>query len=412
MASIYSNILSSDELEYLNNHPEVISAKERLDLKHSGMVYFSVPITQIIHDTLKTRFGLNLSINAQIPMRWIKGDTAPHIDSGSSKFKNTFLVYLNDSPGQLIIDENAYSIQYNTGFSFNEGIIHKTENTENVPRLLLGPMNEYIQPVGRSPGIYYYSTQADAVNLVYNNELGGYVGELGFGGYGNYVIDGSFGYISWRIASSSDGTSSQSGVYTNGDTLNRYRPDGNEGYYYLYPSTPCFLEGTTVLCQVDGNEQYVHVEQLKKGTLVKTSLNGFKPVVLVGKGTIQNLDNDQRTENRLYKCCTSKYNDLKENLYITGGHSILEFPITEKQKQDTIKHLGKLYVTDNKYRIMACIDERAETWISKGTYTIWNFALEHNNEKINYGVYVNGGLLVETCCINFLKFKSNMELIN
>jgi len=79
---------------------------------------------------------------------------------------------------------------------------------------------------------------------------------------------------------------------------------------------------------------------------------------------------------------------------------------------DTIKHLGKLYVTDNKYRIMACIDERAEPWISKGTYTIWNFALEHNNEKINYGVYVNGGLLVETCCINFLKFKSNMELIN
>jgi len=411
MASIYTNILSSHELDYLNNHPEVISAKERLDLKQSGMVYFSVPITEVIHDTLQSKFGLNLPINAEIPMRWIKGDTAPHIDSGSSKFKNTFLVYLNDSPGQLVIDENAYPIQYNTGFSFNEGIIHKTQNTEHVPRLLLGPMNEYIQPVGRDTGIYYYSTQADAVNLVYNNELGGYVGELGFGGYGNYIIDLSFGYTSWRIASSSDGTSSQSNVYNIGNTLNRYRPDGNEGYYYLYPSNPCFLEGTNVLCQVDNIEKYVPVEQLKKGTLVKTILNGFKPVLLVGKGNIQNLDNDERTEHRLYKCCTTKYPDLKEDLYITGEHSILEFPITEKQKEDIIKHLGKLYVTDKKYRLMACLDERAEPWNSNGIYPIWHFALENDDLNTNYGVYVNGGLLVETCSINFLKNKSNMDVI-
>ena len=401
MSAIYENILSSEELDYLNNHPDVIIAKEKLDLKQSGMVYFSLPITQVIRDTLHTRFGLNLPINTQLPMRWIKGDTAPHVDVGSSKFKNTYLVYLNDSPGELVIDENAYPIQNNSGFVFNEGVPHRTQHTDNVPRLLLGPMNELIEPVGGSlPGIYYYPTEADAINLT--NNLG----------YSDYTIDGIFfGYTSWRIASSSDGTSSQSVVYNNGAVLNRYKPDNNEAYYNLYPSTPCFLEGTKVLCQVDGDEKYIPIEQLKKGTLVKTSLNGIKSVVLIGKGTIYNSGDDKKTENRLYKCSTSKYSQLNEDLYITGGHSILEFPITEKQKEDIIKHLGKLYVTDKKYRLMACLDERAEPWNSNGIYPIWHFALENNDQYSNYGVYVNGGLLVETCSINFLKNKSNMLVI-
>jgi hypothetical protein len=59
---------------------------------------------------------------------------------------------------------------------------------------------------------------------------------------------------------------------------------------------------------------------------------------------------------------------------------------------------------------MAFLDERAEPWISKGEYTIWHFALENTDLNMNYGVYANGGLLVETSFINFLKKKSNMEI--
>jgi hypothetical protein len=105
------------------------------------------------------------------------------------------------------------------------------------------------------------------------------------------------------------------------------------------------------------------------------------------------------------------YPDLKEELYLTGCHSILQFPITDKQKEDTIKHLGKLFITDNKYRLMAHIDERAEPWNAEGEYTIWHLALEHADITMNYGIYVNGGLLVETCSIRFLKNKSNMTLV-
>jgi hypothetical protein len=395
MSSIYTNVLSVEELNYLNNLPEVLAAKSSLDSRPSGMVYFSVTITNVIRDSLNARFGLHLSVDSQIPMRWIKGDTAPHVDVGASNFKNTYLLYLNDSPGNVVIDSQSYPIEANTGFVFNEGLSHETQYTENVPRLLLGPMNELTEPVGAA--LAYYPTEADALN---------YTNQLGFGA--SFVVGdgGPFGgYTSWRLAANSNGSSPQNIVYVNGDTLN------NDGSYYLYPSAPCFLEGTTILCQVDGVEKYVPVEQLKKGALVKTSLDGYKPVVLLGKGTIQNPDNDERTENRLYKCSTSKYPELKEDLYITGCHSILVFPITEKQKEDTIKHLGNLFVTDKKYRLMACVDERAEPWNSKGEYTIWHLALENPDEKMNYGVYANGGLLVETCSINFLKNKSNMECL-
>ena len=506
MTSFYTNVLTSEEVHYLNNLPEVLTAKASLDSRASGKVYFSVAITDSIRATLQSRFGLDLSAYSSIPMRWIKGDTRPHVDVGASNFQNTYLLYLNDSPGELIVDAQTYPIQANSGLVFNEGLSHETRSTVNIPRLLLGPMNEFAEPVGGPSNTYdiqislpapsnlvvfngyfivdnltnivqnFYDSTDPNTNILSNGNTGGpsYLYEPGWlsfdsdgcnitnfphsygtipgdynmrgdttsstgnidglgtftfkfytnridyypteadaladtnsiGNTGSFVVGyGYFGpYTSWRIASNSFGSSSQSIVYSNGDILE------TDGHYFLYPTVPCFLEGTTILCQVEGVEKYVPVEELRKDTLVKTSLHGFKKVFGVGKGTIQNPGDDSRIENRLYKCSPSKYPELKNDLYMTGCHSILEFPITDKQKEDTIKHLGKLFVTDKKYRLMACVDERAEPWNSEGTYTIWHFALENDNEKMNYGVYANG-LLVETCTINYLKNKSNLSLI-
>jgi len=396
MTSIYEDVLSNEELQYLKNLPEVLAAKASLDSRPSGMVYLSVPVTNEIRTALQSRFGLHLPVGSSIPMRWMKGDTAPHVDTGASDFQNTYLLYLNDSPGELIVDSTSYPIHANTGFVFNEGVRHETQGTGAVPRLLLGPMNELAEPVG---GLvtFYFPSEADA--LAYTNIIAQ---------FGSYTVQDVSGITSWRIASSSTGPSPQNIVYNVGDTLTG---DGITDFYYLYPSAPCFLEGSTILCQVDGVEKYVPIEHLTPGTLVKTSLNGYKPVVLLGNGPLYNPGTDERTENRLYKCSPSKYPQLTDDLYITGCHSILEFPITDKQKADTIKHLGRLFVTDSKYRLMACVDDRAEPWNAEGTYTIWHFALEHQDERMNYGVYANGGLLVETCSLYFLKNKSNMSIV-
>lgn len=755
--------LSPDDLDYIQSIPDVLLAKEKLAIfENNGSVYFKITLTEGLKSTLSTRLGLNLSGITEIPMRWIKGDTVRHADKGESDFTNTYLVYLTDSSGEFVLDDMAFPIQKNQGFIFSEGILHETMNTGSMPRLLLGPMNEFAQPVGASVSlqdIYYFSSQsaAEAVDIsdtagMLNNSLGisstytvghrdavfkviwciasdnsgnlllgstdpcirkitpngvvstlagnkdtwGFAdgpattalfqgisgiavhpdgsiyvsdtlnsrirkidtsgnvttvagdGNQGGGGAGNiqsignanfnypqgitldssnniivadtvnncirviefssglvktiaggtsdgysdglalnslftnpydvkisadglsiyvadtfnFVIrrislsvpntydlnlpsdvitvggDGTTGYLdgvhpntkyylptsiaihpdntggnqilvadrnnacirliqdpivsaassftiaglstnplftdgigldvgfgglnyltfdpsgnliiadyyhiskisaatvttvaggdvttlqgvagygykdtnvalptnNWKIASSSTGSSSQVVIWTNGQTLDA------SGTYFLYPmpsGSVCFLEGTSVLCFLEGKEQYVPVEKLTKGTLVRTLRDGYKKVELIAKEEMSNPGTDERIEQRLYKCSTSRYPELTSDLYLTGCHSILVDTITSDEKAQLIKHLDRIFVTDKKYRLIACVDERAEPWNSEGTYTVWHFALEHGNAKMNYGVFVNGGLLVESCSKHVLQNKSNMVL--
>jgi hypothetical protein len=134
-------------------------------------------------------------------------------------------------------------------------------------------------------------------------------------------------------------------------------------------------------------------------------------VELIGKATMKNVGDSERVEDRLYKLSPSNYPELKEDLFITGAHSILVDTITDKEREELTQQLGQIFVTDGKYRLTAMVDQRSEPWNSEGTYTVWHFALENSNIKTNYGVYANGGLLVETCSINTMRTKSNLTLV-
>jgi hypothetical protein len=96
MAFVFQNILSDDDINYLNQLPEVAEAKIRLDTSVSEKIYFNIPITESIRKTLSEKFSIDLQGISRIPMRWIKGDTLPHIDKGISDFENTYLIYIND----------------------------------------------------------------------------------------------------------------------------------------------------------------------------------------------------------------------------------------------------------------------------------------------------------------------------
>ena len=401
MTSIFSNVFSNEDIEYLTQLPEVIDAKSKMHpTSNSSVVYFKISLTETIRTSLLTKLGLDCSNVSEIPMRWVKGDMETHVDIGSDDFTKTYLVYINNNPGEFIIDNTSYNITANTGFVFDEGLEHKTINTGTVPRLLLGPINEFAKEVGAPYSILYYDNYADAYAMSGNYIAGGYSFVIG-----TSILYGSIGtYTSWRVAA---GDYLPTGLYNNGFDLSTF----GSSTYYLYPSTPCFLEGTNVLCQVDGIDKYIPIETISKETLVKTSRDGYKKVEFIGKGNIENPGNDERIENRLYKCSPSNYHELTEDLYITGCHSILVDKLTEEQSEKTIQQLGELFVTDGKFRLISCIDERAEPWNSEGGYTIWHIALENKDVKMNYGIFVNGGLLVETCSINFLQNRSNMTII-
>jgi hypothetical protein len=175
-------------------------------------------------------------------------------------------------------------------------------------------------------------------------------------------------------------------------------------------SFTCFKEGTKILT----DKGYKSIENLKPKDLVKTLYNGYKPIYMIGKRKIYHVANTtERIKDQLYKCSSTEYPEIGEggDVIITGCHCILvdEFA-NDEQRQNTIKVNGKIYVTDRKYRLPICLDEKASVYEHPGEYTIYHLALENEDYYMNYGIYANG-LLIESCSKRYLKEKSNMELI-
>lgn len=170
------NVFEKECIESILKLPKVKEAKERIEIRGKGSEYFNVDATPEILSHLHANMGLDLAVT-RIPMRWIKGDTVPHIDTGAQSFNTTHLVYLTESPGSLIIHGDSYPIRQGCGFTFSEGLSHATTGTGNEPRLLLGPLNDEGFPVGIS-GIYA-DGQTDTVYV--KQESGNIYGRINSG---------------------------------------------------------------------------------------------------------------------------------------------------------------------------------------------------------------------------------------
>jgi hypothetical protein len=156
----YQDVLTIEEINYLMNLPEVQKAKENIDkLESNGFVYFSISLTPAIKQKISTVFNIDLYSLDSIPMRWIKGDTEPHVDNSVRDFEKTHLVYLTDSTGQFVIHENTYPITKGTAYIFEEGLNHETIGTGLESRLLMGPMSEKGLAVGAGVSIVGTSGQ-------------------------------------------------------------------------------------------------------------------------------------------------------------------------------------------------------------------------------------------------------------
>lgn len=396
MAKFFSGLFSTADLD------QVITSDDVQGALAAGRTYFSAHIPDTMKAALKDATGLDLSSMDRVPMRWLRGDMRPHVDRGAGEFDNTYLAYLTPVSGEFIVGGEVRALEQGLVAKFAEGLSHETRGTGDEPRLLLGPMSEAGQPVGGT-FITYFPTQADA--LAYSNVLGYNSSDFVVG---NVTSGTNGGYTSWRIASNSSGPANQAVVYTNGQTLT-----GTPfvSYYYLYPASPCFLEGTTVLCEVEGKEVYKPIQDIRRGDKVKTAEEGFKAVGLIGHSSYSNPEGLNRVEARLYVCRKCVYPVLTEDLIVTGCHSILVDVLTDAQREATVAAAGKVFVTGKKYRLMAHLDERAEPWASPGEHKVWHLALDDADIMRNYGIYVNGGLLVESTSIRFLRDKSNMTLI-
>lgn len=136
------------ELQFL---PEVLAAHDTLQGQTS--VSFTAPVNAEIRQILSEAFQIDFTNVAQIPFRWIRGDTAPHVDRGYTDFERTYLVYLTDGEGEFRLGDQSYPIEAGTSFSFPEGLTHEVVGAGDSTRLLLGPMSEQGFAVGITQGL-------------------------------------------------------------------------------------------------------------------------------------------------------------------------------------------------------------------------------------------------------------------
>jgi hypothetical protein len=170
----------------------------------------------------------------------------------------------------------------------------------------------------------------------------------------------------------------------------------------------CFKEDTKILT-IQG---YVPIQELRRGDLIKTLNHDYKKIYKIACSQIQHYFSYTRNKDQLYICNKEKYEELFEDLIITGGHSILvdEFKNQEEKEKNKQLFFGEIFKTDDKYRLLACVDERASVYEKEGCYNIYHFALENKDYYVNNGVYANG-LLVETCSKRYLTEISDMTII-
>ena len=93
---------------------------------------------------------------------------------------------------------------------------------------------------------------------------------------------------------------------------------------------------------------------------------------------------------------------------ITGCHAILVEEITDQHRKELIDIMGRIFATDDKYRLIAHVDERTVPYEKEGLCRIWHLALDNNDYYMNYGIYANG-LLVESTSKRFLDEYKVME---
>lgn len=153
MASSFSNVLSTEDIDSILNMSDVINARTQL-LNGKNKIDFTIHLSESVKQKLLDTMGLDLMTVTDVPMRWIRGDTVSHADVGAHQFDNTYLVYLTDSAGALDVDGQSYPISKGVAYVFPQGLMHGSSNTGDEPRLLLGPMSN----TGISVGIVFTPT--------------------------------------------------------------------------------------------------------------------------------------------------------------------------------------------------------------------------------------------------------------
>lgn len=170
----------------------------------------------------------------------------------------------------------------------------------------------------------------------------------------------------------------------------------------VVPEPSCFNQGTKILSlNKNLEEEYIPIENLKKGDLVKSYKHGYRRIDLFGKNIM--INNPSRFNQCMYKMEKTEQNGLIEDLYVTGAHSILVDDLGEHY--DLVEKICEgIQKIDDKYLLVSAVSKEFKKLDNTDMYTYYQFTLENNGgEDDRFGVWANGILLETPTRANFLE---------
>lgn len=166
----------------------------------------------------------------------------------------------------------------------------------------------------------------------------------------------------------------------------------NSSYSQSFPSAitvTCFNKGTLIKCQINDKDIDMKIEDIKIGTLIKTT-HGYNK--LLHKPHMKIRNNIKNDSSCMFKLKNSE-------LIVTGGHSLLVDELTEDQKEKTIKIWNNLPMKDGKYLLLSMFNPDFERLENDDEYEIYHIVLENDDDKDFYGIYAHN-ILTESMSIN------------
>jgi hypothetical protein len=161
----------------------------------------------------------------------------------------------------------------------------------------------------------------------------------------------------------------------------------------------CFVKGTKILCFIDNSEIYIPIEDLTTDHHIKTYQHGYKKIISVKKFSLINSTRRPVTKkekiNKIYKLSKENYEELFEDLYVNGGHSILVDTLTEEENRINLKLFGGYKKIGDKIRLLSYINEKAIPIQNDFRYEMYHISIGEEE-----GIYANG-ILTESYNLNF-----------
>lgn len=178
----------------------------------------------------------------------------------------------------------------------------------------------------------------------------------------------------------------------------------------------CMHETTTVLCLINGKEEYVNIKNIEEGDDIITYKDGIVKVKQIHK--VQTFNSKKRKITNFYKLDKSKNSILTHDLIITGGHSVVLNK--DEISEQNLKYMESINTDNNhkvhdKYKLLCSKNPDFECVVNEQVEDVYMLLLENNDPLYTYGVYVNGGYLIESCgeqsFINLGYIKKNKQNI-